>query len=116
MWLGLPLTQDAIIQDAKGHYTRLLEEKSEYHWIEAEPINDLFEDGFLDFIWDELGGILDYGDVEFFSPAQCSKWAIWLERQSKLSSKAELRSIYKEVLEVVKKAIELDTGIALTII
>lgn len=116
MWLNVPISKDAIIHESSHSYVKLVKEKTECYWIGSEYVDPLFEDGFLSFVWCELDGILDYGDVEFYYPDRCKKLADWLSNRARTTTNQKLISVYEKILRIVRRAIAFDTGVKIVYI
>ena len=76
---------------------------------------DLLMEDFVDQVNDLCGTFLDYGDIDYFDSAKCIKLKSWLESRLEQPCHLRLRELYVVLLGYAMRAIELGTGVVVTI-
>lgn len=76
---------------------------------------DLLMRDFVDQINGICGTLLDYGDVDYFDASKCVKLREWLKGRLERPCPSRLRELYAALLDYAARAIELGTGVVVTI-
>lgn len=116
MWIKLALTKDGIVKKHQYGYIHLDKDKMiERRFLSDTIVGELEEDGFLELLWSEVNSMIDISDMDFFYPKECKILADWLRKRLEKKISKELQEVYEVMLDFSTQAVELDTGIELSL-
>ena len=75
---------------------------------------DLLCEHFVDEIYTVVGGVLDCGEVDFYSAQQCARLIPWLQQElGNANLQSRLKELYSVLESMASRAVELNTGIVI---